>query len=189
MKYALFGLLILCLPLLLLAPIIGILIDPWTPWRLSGQVGQVTAAPPEEAAPFDPGVMPVIHGGVTDAFRYQLARAAGFTPAEAIIATAISIAEDGSGDPAALSGLNTNLTRDLGLWQINSAHWPEFGGQQALIDPATNAHAAYVLYHRQTWCAWSTYESSCGPGHTGSYHAYLSRAQAAAQVQPLPGEA
>lgn len=189
MKYAIFGLLLFVGPLLLLAPIIGILVDPWSPFRLSGQVGQISAAPPAEATPFDPISIPVIHGGVTDAFRYQLARAAGWNPAEAIVAVAISIAEDGSGDPAAMSPMNTNRTFDLGLWQINSSHWSSCGGQQALVDPFTNAHCGHNIYASAGWCSWSTYETSCGVGYTGAYRAYLSRAQAASQIQLPPNEA
>ena len=186
MKYAVGAVVMfLMLPLLLLAPVLGMLVDPWAPFRFSGQVGQVEAAPPVAAVPFDPAVIPVIHGGVTDAFRYQLARAAGWGPAEAITIVAISIAEDGSGDPTALSPKNRDGSFDYGLLQINSSHWNSCGGQQALSDPFNNFACGHGIYLSQGWCAWSTYESSCGAGHTGSYRAYLGRAQAASQVAPL----
>lgn len=191
MKYAI-GLLVVlfALPVVLLAPVLGMLTDPFAPWRFSGQVGQVAAAPSVPSVPFDPAVIPVVAGGVTDAFRYQLARAAGWDEADAIIAVAISIAEDGSGNPAALSPRNSNNTFDFGLWQINSIHWNSCGGQQALADPLTNARCAFGIFGPgRNWCAWSTYESSCGAGHTSAYRAYLGRAKAASEVQLPPGQA
>jgi hypothetical protein len=124
-----------------------------------------------------PGAGP---GAVTDVQRYQFARGAGFSPADAITATAISIAEDGSGDPGAMSPRNRNGTFDLGLWQINSSHWSEFGGPAALTMPAYNAHAAYAIFARAGWCSWSTYLTSCGVGYTGAFAAFIGRARAAA---------
>lgn len=168
--------------LLFLSPIMGYLSQPWAPWW----IGQRTNAPivlggGARGDGSIPDVPIVQTGGVTDAQRFALARGAGFTAQESVTATAISIAEDGSGNPAALSGVNFNGTRDLGLWQINSAHWAEFGGQLALVVPKTNAHAAYVIYQRQGACAWSTFEEACGPGHNGSYRLFLARAARAAQ--------
>lgn len=139
---------------------------------------------------FDPGAIgsiggrPVIAvGNITDIERYGLARAVGFSPDESITATAISIAEDGSGNPSAISGRNDNGTYDFGLWQINSGWWPRFGGRDALAIPINNAKAAFVIYHLQGWCAWSTYgtPTTCGGGHNDSYRANLGRAHAAAQ--------
>jgi hypothetical protein len=125
--------------------------------------------------------VPVVGPGmVTDVQRYQLARTAGFSPTDAITATAISIAEDGSGNPAAMSPPNRNRTFDLGLWQINSSHWAEFGGPNALTDPATNARAAFAIYARAGWCSWSTYLTTCGVGYTGAFAAFIGRARAAA---------
>src|SRR5437899_2888765 len=118
---------------------------------------------------------------VSDAQRYQLARAAGFDPQQAVTATAISIAEDRSGDPAALSP-----TRDLGLWQINSVHWPRFGGQVALSDPLTNARAAFAIFRERGWNAWNTFTSTAN-----NYTQFLQRATMASGqssfVFPLPG--
>lgn len=190
MKWLAFGVVLLFgMPLLLLAPVLGILVDPFAPWRLSGQVGDVEASAPQDAVPFDPSTIPVIRGGVSDVFRYQLARAAGWNAADAILAVAISIAEDGSGNPTAQSPKNRNGTIDFCLWQVNSSWWPRFGGQQALADPQHCADAAHTIYTIQGWCAWSTYESACGEGHTSAYRAYLGRARAASEVQPPPGQA
>ena len=190
MKYLIFGAVLFIGPLLLLAPILGILVSPWAPFWLSGQTGDIAGTPSEPlpVAAVDPGVLTPAHGFVSDAQRYILARAAGFS--DPITATAISIAENGSGDPAALSGVNFNGTRDLGLWQINSGWWSQFGGPTALVDPFTNARAAVVIYGRQGWCAWSTYgpcpTHGCGPP---CFSSFLARATNASHVQPRSNEA
>jgi hypothetical protein len=153
--------------------------------EIAGQVpvpvGFVPVLPP---IPIDGGAappMPILPpGAVTDVERYQLALGAGFSPADAITATALSIAEDGSGNPAAMSPRNRNGTFDLGLWQINSSHWPEFGGAEALAIPANNARAAVAIFARAGWCSWSTYLASCGVGYTGAFAAFIGRARAAA---------
>lgn len=128
------------------------------------------------------GPLPTGLGRVTDVGRYQLAVAVGFIPGEdAILATALSIAENGAGDPAAMSPANWNGTRDLGLWQINSIHWPKYGGPVALTDPLTNARAAFgIAGPNRNWCAWSTYEVRCGVGYTGTYRSFMDRARRAA---------
>jgi len=176
--------------LLVMSPVMGYLAQPWAPFWLKG----ANAVPPpvvvssnEQTVDLD-NLAPIV-GMVSDSQRYRLARAAGWGTEDAIIATAISIAENGSGNPSALSGENFDKSRDLGLWQINSGWWPQFGGHAALIDPWRNVQAAYYIKGRQGWCAWSTYLASCGAGHTGSYAAFLGRARAASQVQPSPGEA
>lgn len=174
---------------------VALFVQPWAPWWFQKEGVSVSAPvlldiPGEGAITVaDTGNLKPIIGAVTDAQRYQLARAAGFNAADAITATALSIAENGSGNPAALSGENWNKTRDLGLWQVNSIWWAQFGGQAALTDPLTNARAAAYIYSRQSWCAWSTYEASCGPGHTGSYRAFITRAQAAARAGSVTNEA
>jgi len=184
-----FGVLIV---VVVISTVLGYLASPWARFWLKGR----NAIPPAlvidpdlTAAPIDPDNLAPIVGVVSDAQRYQLARLAGWGVEDAILATAISIAENGSGNPAALSGVNHNGSRDLGIMQINSAWWPMFGGQAALIDPWRNMQAAYYIYTRQHWCAWSTYLVSCGPGHTGSFAAFLARARAAAQVQSPVGQA
>lgn len=190
MKWVIGALVVMLGPLLLIAPIIGLLAQPWSPWYISGGAMQspvLIGDGPQLI--FDPGNLAPIAGMVTDVQRFQLARQAGWSPTDAITATAISIAENGSGNPAAMSGSNFDGSRDLGMWQINSGWWPQFGGQQALIDPWRNAQAAFSIYGRQGWCAWSTYEASCGPGHTGAYRDFRVRAQAASRVQPDPRQA
>lgn len=165
--------------LLVLAPLMAVFAQPWAPIWFGMRGTPVVAEP---GVPIDPGDLG--GGFVSDAQRYQLARAAGWSGSDSITATAISIAENGSGNPAALSAPNYDGSRDLGLWQINSGWWPQFGGPDALTIPINNAHAGFFIYGRQGWCAWSVYEASCGPGHRGTYRQFIARAQAAAQVQP-----
>lgn len=88
---------------------------------------------------------------------YAAAKAAGFSPAESVIATAIAMAESG-GDPAATHH-NTNGSTDYGLWQINSVHADLFAGGANWADPVTNARMAHSVYQSQGWHAWSTYNS------------------------------
>jgi hypothetical protein len=135
------------------------------------------ALPVEVAPPVNPPQLAA--GAVSDIQRFQLITAAGAPPAVAIVMTALSIAEDGSGNPSIVSPPNMGLaagTVDIGLWQINSAHIGQCGIQsmQWLFDPMNNARAAMcILGPRLNYCAWSTFEASCGPGHTGAYRVFM----------------
>jgi hypothetical protein len=164
------------------APWLGWLEQPMARWWFGQQPGSAGAFP--VAAPVV-GTVPAPQSGlqpmVSDVQRYLLAVGAGFTGPDIITAVAVSIAEDGSGNPAALSGKNFDGSRDLGLWQINSGWWPRFGGQEALTNPVTNALAAHYVFTVQGWCAWSTYNASCGKGHNSAYLAFLDRARSAAE--------
>lgn len=172
-------------------PIQGMLSSPWSAFWFSkaARTGEQLAGNPESLVSIapDPADLNFGHGRVSDAQRYQLARFVGWNREDAITATAISIAENGSGDPAALSGLNWNNTRDLGLWQINTIHWTGCGGAQALTDPLTNARCAYGVFGAsRNWCAWSTYgpcsSHACGPP---CFSSFLARARTAADT-PIP---
>lgn len=92
----------------------------------------------------------------------RLAAAAGFPRKE--IATAAAVAKSESGlDTAAVNTRNTNGSTDTGLWQINSVH----GYSPAeLLDPAGNARAAYAVWRRQGWSAWSDYRNGRYLAHT-----------------------
>ncbi len=174
-------------PMLLNAPMLGMLSSPWAPYWFSHEAisgGGTIAAGGEQPAVTEIGDLPLgpvlgPHPLVSDRDRYQLALAAGFSAEEAITATAISIAEDGGGDPAA-EHVNKDGSIDKGLWQVNSRWFSQFGGREALADPLNNARAAHAIYGIQGWCAWSTYDARCGLGHGGQYGSYLSRARAAA---------
>jgi cell wall-associated NlpC family hydrolase len=72
---------------------------------------------------------------------YGFARAAGFSPDQAVTMTAIALAEsDGNSNAHNPRGEDSR-----GLWQINlNAHAAELGGQD-LYDPLTNARAAFKV--------------------------------------------
>jgi hypothetical protein len=118
-----------------------------------------------------------IGGGVTDITRAQLARNAGFPDNEIARAVAISIAENGSGDPNA-EHVNTNGSTDYGLWQINSIHGLPVS---QLKDPQGNANAAFQIWKAagNSWSPWSTFKS-------GKYMAFFQRGQAAARNKQAP---
>lgn len=99
---------------------------------------------------------------LTTVARYlaQLLANAGVDPSQIPTLVAISLAENRSSNPTAISS-----THDYGLWQIN---WPTWGdalckdlsicSTTQLVDPAKNAQAAaYVLQH-QGFTAWSTFK-------------------------------
>lgn len=101
---------------------------------------------------------------------YQTLVGAGFTGQNAVIATAIALAESG-GNPGATHS-NDNGSIDRGLMQVNSVHSQYNSGQ--LLDPAYNAKAAFQIAGGGTnFGPWSTYNS-------GAYKKYLAEAQAAA---------
>jgi len=110
----------------------------------------------------------------------RAARAAGFPEDKIATMTAIAMAES-SGDSGALN--NNANTGDLsyGLWQINMIGdmGPErrklFGikSNEELLNPITNAKAAYKIYELQGYGAWSVYKS-------GKYRDYMVTAKKAA---------
>ena|SRR5215471_1167602 len=129
------------------------------------------------------GAVLVTGGRVSDSQLYALAKNAGFTGQDAIIAVAISLAEDSSSDPQARNqNAGPPPTTDLGLWQINSQHWgkPGIGTEATLVDPQTNANAAHVIWQDAVnrgangWQPWSTYPNA--------YKKYMDRAVAASQA-------
>lgn len=146
----------------------------------TGPVQLVTVSITSPAGP-PPVPVQLAAGAVSDVQRFQLALNAGWGPVDAIIATAISIAEDGSGNPVALSPPNRNNSYDFCLWQINSSWWPSFGGQQALADPQTCANAAHTIWSHGGWTQWCTYPGGCGGGPgSPAWPQALARAKAAA---------
>ena len=110
----------------------------------------------------------------------RTARAAGIPEDKIPTMTAIAMAES-TGRSGVLN--DTPSTGDLsyGLWQINMIGdmGPErrklFGikSNEELFDPLTNARAAYKIYERQGYDAWSVYKS-------GKYRDYMVTAKKAA---------
>lgn len=104
---------------------------------------------------------------------------AGFSGPDLAIAVAIALAESlPSGNPNSYNpetqaaGGTPQGQGSYGLWQIYLKKHPEFAGQN-LMDPQTNANAAYSIYSRRGgFSDWSTYTS-------GAYLQYLSSVPAA----------
>lgn len=113
---------------------------------------------------------------------YQTALSAGFPPSVATQMTAIALRES-SGNPSA-----TNLStteQSYGLWQINVQGNPGLMAAlgitdpSQLLDPATNARAAYYLYGgnpNNLNVAWYIDR----PGYAEAYQQYLPLAEQAA---------
>jgi hypothetical protein len=99
-----------------------------------------------------------------------LAAGAGFTGNDIDTAVAIALAES-SGDPGKYNderdapGGTPPGQGSYGLWQIYLKKHPQFAGVN-LLDPMTNAYAAFDVYSREGFHAWTTYNS-------GKYRAYL----------------
>lgn len=104
-----------------------------------------------------------------------LASNAGFTGSDVNVAAAIALAES-SGIPTKYNPETQAGTPagqgSYGLWQIYLRDHPEFAGSN-LYDPQTNANAAYAVFQRQGFRAWSTYKY-------GQYLNYLSSVAASA---------
>jgi hypothetical protein len=81
------------------------------------------------------------------------------------VAAAIAMAES-SGNPQAFNPVGRD--HSLGLWQINQlAHKGQFGSDEQLKDPVTNAQAMAALFNRRgNFNDWSTYTS-------GAYRKFL----------------
>lgn len=103
----------------------------------------------------------------------RIAAGAGFSGADLPIAAAVTQPESGGNSEKR----NLNSREDSrGLWQINTFAHPEFNNSN-LYDPAVNASAAYAVFKKQGWNAWTGYTS-------GAYLMYLPAAKSAAsQVQ------
>jgi Lysozyme like domain len=114
----------------------------------------------------------------------QVAANAGFSGDDLATAVAIALAESGGNpnnynkEPQDVPGRYHRTSPNdglgsYGLWQIYLAAHPEFSGMP-LLDPQTNANAAYSIYSRRGgFSDWTTY-------NTGAYVQYLSA------VPPLP---
>jgi hypothetical protein len=115
---------------------------------------------------------------------YQLAVQAGWSATDAVMATAIAMAE---------SGGRTNIANDqtnaAGIWQILTGS-QSLTFQQAMSDPVANATAAVNKFRSQGWCAWAAYdEGSCAgeKGRDNSWRTYLQQAQAASTGVDIAG--
>lgn len=89
---------------------------------------------------------------------------AGFTGNDLQAAVAVALAES-SGQTDALG--DPTLGVSVGLWQINLRAHPEYS-QDELMNPQTNASAAYAIYHAagRSFKPWTTFK-------TAAYLAYM----------------
>lgn len=109
---------------------------------------------------------------------YALARGQGLTPGNAIIATAIALAESG-GNTLAQSPPNKNGTIDRGLWQINNGAHPDVLDSCA-YNALCNAQAMAAISSQGTnWQAWSTFNN-------GDYKAHIAVAVNASGTATVP---
>jgi Lysozyme like domain len=100
----------------------------------------------------------------------QTAQANGFSGNGLVMSVAIAEAESGGWTQAVL--VDSDCSRDRGLWQINSYWHSEVSDAQA-FDPNGCAQAAYSISSAGAdWSQWSTYTS-------GAYQNYLAEAQQA----------
>lgn len=103
-----------------------------------------------------------------------VARNAGFTGQDLVIAVAVALAES-SGNPKAYNPETEAGAPEgrgsYGLWQIYRNAHPEFDGMD-LYDPQTNANAAFAIYSvaGNSFRPWSTFKN-------GAYQAHLDSAQ------------
>jgi Lysozyme like domain len=99
------------------------------------------------------------------------AKAAGFTGADLAIAVAVALAESGGNPNAYNPETAAGTPQDMGsygLWQIYLNAHPEFAGQN-LLDPQTNANAAFSVYQAagNSFKPWTTFK-------TGAYLSKMS---------------
>lgn len=119
----------------------------------------------------------------------QVAANAGWSGNDLATAVAIALAESGGGNPNAYNSEPQDVPGNFGrtssgdgkgsygLWQIYLAAHPEFAGAN-LLDPQTNANAAYAIYAiAGGFHPWSTYTS-------GEYGMYETPAMLAAVGGP-----
>ena|SRR5437899_3286055 len=95
----------------------------------------------------------------------------GFTGQGLVISIAVSLAESSGWTQAVL--VDSDCSRDRGLWQINSYWHSEVSDAQA-FDPPEAAQAAYrISSSGNDWSPWTTYQN-------GAYQQYMAEAQQAA---------
>ena len=106
---------------------------------------------------------------------YAALVAQGIPAQDAATLTQISGAESGFGAKT-VSNVNANGSIDYGVFQVNNAAWPQFGGPAIASAPLDQqAAAAAQIYKAQGLTAWSTFTS-------GKYQAFPSGASAGGQV-------
>jgi hypothetical protein len=119
-----------------------------------------------------PGAAQMTTGGggtLSAAAIAQYAANAGFAGEDLLTAVAVALAESG-GNPTIVGDINITPGGSIGLWQINLRWHPEYNAEE-LLDPQSNANAAYAIYKAagNSFKPWTTYGS-------GAYMAFLDQA-------------
>lgn len=110
---------------------------------------------------------------------YQLATSVGLQTQNALIASAIAMAESGGNTNAINPGSSSDYEYSVGLWQINLLAHPQYTVSQ-MQDATQNAKAMAVISNAGTsWGAWGTYTS-------GLYRKYMNSTIALTPVSPSP---
>lgn len=108
---------------------------------------------------------------------YQLATSVGLGSQNALVASAIAMAESGGNSNAINPGGGSDYEYSVGLWQINLLAHPQYTVMQ-MQDATQNAKAMSVISNGGTsWGAWGTYTS-------GLYRKYMNSAITATPVTP-----
>jgi len=103
----------------------------------------------------------------------RTARSGGFSGNGWVISVAVALAESSGWTRAVL--INTDCSRDRGLWQINS-FWHSEVSDAAAFDPVSAARASFTISSSgNNWTPWVTFNN-------GAYQQYMARAQAAVRA-------
>lgn len=108
---------------------------------------------------------------------YQLAISVGLRSQNALIASAIAMAESSGNSNAINPGSSSDYEYSVGLWQINLLAHPQYTVMQ-MQDATQNAKAMSVISNGGTsWGAWGTYTS-------GAYRRYMNSTITSTPVTP-----
>lgn len=113
---------------------------------------------------------------------FTIARIAGFSPPDAVVATAITMPEAGANADAIQAGQPYSTT-GWGLWQITPGNSvPSVAIDYGLLIPQNNADAAFIKFRgaRNTFRPWTTWTS-------GKYLKWMGWAQAGAAAAGAGG--
>lgn len=122
-------------------------------------------------------------GTFTQAQMSALLVKAGASPQLADILANIGHNYESGGRAGAISGVNSNGTRDYGLFQINSSHGYS---KQSMLDPLQNAKQALSIYHSQGFGAWT---EAGGAAAKAKYGNWLGSGGGGSSSGALPGDA
>lgn len=94
-----------------------------------------------------------------------------FGPQHGLMALAVSAAENEARDCRAVN-VNTNRSRDYGIFQMNSIHLKRFSGYN-FSDCYQNIDAAYLLFKAEGWVPWRSSNNERRRMHLARYQRVL----------------